>query len=210
MGWGWLKPVLKIGAAAAAPFTGGGSLAAMPVIDAIGGGATAASGAMTTDRSNKANLEATKLKLNQDQEQNYFKTLMDRDKAQNDNAASAFKRLLNVTYMGNPEGHVKTPGLAGQYSRAIAGPNDAQVNMSNGPLRDALYNRAAFLTDPLGGEAPTRTLDTSALDKTGKSGFWEKLLGIAGGAASAYGSLRGYADDEGEDDNSVPEWFKGN
>jgi hypothetical protein len=36
MGWGWLKPIAKIGAAVAAPFTGGASLAALPILDAAG------------------------------------------------------------------------------------------------------------------------------------------------------------------------------
>lgn len=182
------KGLLKGAAGVAAPFTGGASLAAIPMIDAIGSGLSASSNSMTNNRSQKGNIEAEKLRLNQNQESNYFNTLLDADKQKNANADSAFKRLLNITYMGNPEAHVKTPGVAGQYSRQIAGPSEAQVNMANGPLRDETYNRATYGTDPLAGQMMNRELDFSALDKTGKSSIFEKLLGIAGAGASAYGA----------------------
>jgi hypothetical protein len=183
------KGLLKGAAGVAAPFTGGASLAAIPMIDAIGGGLSAASNSMTNNRSQQGNIEDEKLRLGQTQERNYFDTLLDADKARNNNAESAFKRLLNITYMGNPEAHVTSPGVAGKYSRPIAGPSQAQVDMANGPLRDETYNRATYGTDPLQGQMPLRTQDYSALDNTGKSSIWEKLLGIAGAGASAYGQL---------------------
>lgn len=181
------KGLLKGAAVAGAPFTGGASLAAIPMIDAIGGGASAAADSMTNNRSQQGNIEAEKLRLNQGQENNYFNTLLDADKQRNQNADSAFKRLLNITYMGSPE-RVTTPGVAGKYSRPIAGVTPAQYDMAQGPLRDETYNRATYGTDPLGGQMPTRTLDFSALDKTGKSSIWEKLLGIGGSAAQMYGA----------------------
>lgn len=187
---GLLKGVAKGAAGVAAPFTGGASLAAIPMIDAIGSGLGAASNSMTNNRSQQGNIEDEKLRLGQTQERNYFDTLLEADKQKNANAQSAFKRLLNVTYMGNPDAHVTSPGIAGKYSRAIAGPSAAQVEMANGPLRDETYNRATYGTDPLQGQTPTRVQDYSAMDKTGKSSIWEKLLGIGGAASSAYGAVR--------------------
>lgn len=157
------------------------------VMDVAGAGMGAASDAMTADRSNAGNIEMQKLQMGQTQDRNYFNTMMDRDTAQRTNAGDAWKRLQQAAYLKG--GGMKSPGLAGPYSRPAPQVSpDAMTMASNPALKEALMSRATYQHDPFGGEMPTRTLDTTGLDKTAKSGFMEKLLGIAGGAATAYGN----------------------
>lgn len=188
---GFFSVLGKIGTGIGDLFTGGlASKAINPIIDAAGGGASAASQSMTNDRSNKANVEVEKIGLQQGQDRNFFNAMLDRDSAQRANAGDAWKRMLQASYVGG--GGMQSPGLAGAYSRPAPRPNAAMMSAANDPaLRQALLSRLNFQHDPYGGEMPTRGLDFAALDKTAKSGFWEKLLGIGGAAASAYGGLAG-------------------
>jgi hypothetical protein len=182
---GFFSVLGKIGAGIAAPFTGGASLAAIPMIDAIGSGLGAASQSMTDNRSNQGNIEVQKIGLQQGQDRNFFNAMLDKDAAQRANAGDAWKRLLRSSYVAG--GGMKSPGLAGAYSRPAPRPNASMVSAASDPaLRQALLSRVNYQHDPYGGELPTRGLDFAALDKTGKSGFWEKLLGIGGAAASGY------------------------
>lgn len=184
------KTLGKIAGVAAAPFTAGASLSALPMIDAIGGAAGSASEAMTNNRSNAANAEIQKIGMRQGQDRDFFGAMLDKDTAQRNNAGDAWKRMLQASHVAG--GGMKSPGLAGHYSRPAPAPNEDAVAMASDPtLRSALLSRANFEHDPYGGEAPTRDIDFSALDKTAKSGFWEKLLGIAGAGASAYGAATG-------------------
>lgn len=184
MGWGFLGSLAK----GLVKFIPGIGPVADTIMDVAGGAATAGAKAMTANRSNAGNVELEKLKLNQGQERNYFGTMLDKDSAQRANAGDAWKRLLQTSYVAN--GGMKSPGLAGAYSRPAPkiSPEMQQAAL-NPALRTALLSRADYTHDPFGGELPTRTLNTAALDKTAKSGFLEKLLGFGGAALTGLGAI---------------------
>lgn len=184
MGWGFLGSLAK----GLVKFIPGVGPVADTIMDVAGGALSKGSQSMTQGRSNQANTELDKLKLNQGQERNYFGTMLDKDAAQRANAGDAWRRLMQTSYVAN--GGMKSPGLAGPYSRpAPKIAPDMQQAAANPALREALLSRANYSHDPLGGEMPTRTLNTAALDKTAKSGFLEKMLGFGGAALTGLGAI---------------------
>lgn len=162
--WGWLKPVLKIGAAAAAPFTGGASLAAMPVIDAIGGAASSGAQGMAANRGANADLEVQRQQTN-----------INNESVRNKSAGDAWQQLLRMAYIGAPASQrVQSPGIS-RYSRPIAGPTAMQQTLANSQMiRKPLLDRASFNYNPV---------DWARLEKQQKQSGWEKVLGIIGAAS---------------------------
>jgi hypothetical protein len=184
VGWGFLGDIAK----AAVKFIPGVGPVADTIMDVAGGALSAGSKSMTEGRSNQANTELEKMKLQQLQDKSYFGTMLEKDAAQRTNAGDAWKRLMQTSYVAN--GGMKSPGLAGQYSRPAPtiSPEMRQA-AANPELFQALLSRANYTHDPLGGEAPSRMLDTAALDKTAKSGFLEKMLGIGGTVLGGLGAV---------------------
>lgn len=186
MNWGILG---KLGAAAAAPFTGGLSLSAIPAIDAIGAGAGAAAQGMAANRGAKTSLEMDKVAAGQQGQRDMLSALMQRDQAQQSAQPGALRQMMALNYLGDPSRQVQSPGLS-TYSKPLAGTPDATRDLAHDPaLLSALRERMTFQHDPLGGFMPSMP-NFSGADKAAKTGILEKILGIGGAAASAYGAAK--------------------
>lgn len=158
--------LLKVGAGVAAPFTGGASLAAVPMIDAIGAGVNGATQAAAANR-------GTKLQATMDAD-------MMRMRADEQNRAAmgdATKKLAQAAYIGRG-GASFTPTTPYSYSFAPSGASDAQ-KQGAALMEQEMLKR---MKNPVG---------VSDYDKAGKMGFWEKLGNVVGPAASMFGAAMG-------------------
>lgn len=123
---GFFGTLAKIGGVAAAPFTGGGSLALTAGLGAAGAGLGAMSQGMATNRGAKLNSQMDLARLLMERDQNYFSNQMDTAKTGFDqsirtaeegrtSASDAFRKLLASQRVLSPGAR---PQLAGQYSVA--------------------------------------------------------------------------------------------
>src|SRR5688572_18963852 len=98
---GLWSTLAKIGGVAAAPFTGGASLALPAVLEA--GGAMLSAGANASASNRGAQIEAAieQERLRQQQEQNYRDALVQREQEGRASATDAFKKLQQATYLMN-------------------------------------------------------------------------------------------------------------
>lgn len=159
----------KIGAGVAAPFTGGASLAAIPMIDAIGGAASAGSQAAASNR-------GTALQAMMDQD----RMRMAAADQQRTGESDILKKLAQTAYLksgGAQYGPTSTP--AGMLPTFGFGPRPASAEQMAGAstLEQELQKR---LTAP-----PMQLQDYASKMKPG---FWEKFGGILGAGAGAYGA----------------------
>ncbi len=110
MGWGWLG---KLGAGIAAPFTGGASLAAIPVIDAIGAGLGGASQASANNRGQRFNgqmdlaallmaRDRSMADLNAQADNDFFDQTVRREQENRTGRDDAWKKLLSAQRVTNP------------------------------------------------------------------------------------------------------------
>lgn len=109
MGWGWLKPVAKLGSIAAAPFTGGASLAALPAIDAVGAAMGAGSQANANNRGQQftGQLEMARIlnernRLNADADNDFFNQTVAREQENRAGRQDAWRKLLSAQRVTNP------------------------------------------------------------------------------------------------------------
>jgi hypothetical protein len=160
----------KIGAGVAAPFTGGASLGAIPLIDAIGAGASGAAKSMASNRGTAAELT---LDANKQFEDELLRRELNKRQDRNDALRqSVFSSLLSQYHPaqrpgGMPQSPFQGLGSVGMQATDFAG-------------QDALNRLKAGDTLP--------ALQRPDLSKYMNSSIWEKLLGIGGAAASAYGA----------------------
>lgn len=176
--WGWLKPIAKIGAGIAAPFTGGASLAAIPAIDALGQGAGAASQAAASNRGTKASLL---MDQNEDLERQLLAREADKRAAQRQAYAAAMmgERGQSWTPLARPA------GVPGSYN----GLTDASKGVSSELFNQAMARmRAPDMKAQSGMPAYRNLVQDKEFKKTLKPGFWEKLGGITSAAAPFVGS----------------------
>ncbi len=160
----------KIAAIGAAPFTAGSSLAALPAIDAIGAGLSSASQSMANNRGTAAELT---LDANDQFERQLIARELEKRNARNDALRqSVFGSLLSqyqapTRPAGMPQSPFTNLGATGTDAATFA-------------AQDALARLRAGDTLP--------SLQKLDLSKYTKSSIWEKLLGVSGAAASAYGA----------------------
>lgn len=153
----------KIGAIGAAPFTGGASLAALPLIDAVGAGINGATQAAASNR-------GTRLQAMMDQDQLQMAANRENRTAESD----VLKKLAQTGYLARGGAQFQ-PSTPYSYSFAPQGASDTQKQAAN-TLEAELMRRL---------QNPMRLQDYG---KQMQPGFWERLGGIIGPAASAYGA----------------------
>lgn len=184
----FFKPIAKVAAGVAAPFTGGASLAAIPALDALGKASGAAANSMASNRGTKAELML-------DQNSSLEKELLAREQEKRDARKSSYRdmmvgnRTMNYQPLQRPEGirgsytststtdGARTAGGA-LYNQALArmGAPDLSTYAANGGM--PAYNNLANNPEFQGAQ---------------KSGFLEKLLGI-GSVAAPIAGLFGKSD----------------
>lgn len=181
------KTLGKIGSFAAAPFTGGASLSAIPVIDAIGGGASSAADSMASNRGTQIDIEFEKLREKRQQEQDFFDAILRREQERRAAGNDAWKKLQQASYISN---WAPRPGPnVSPYTKPLVAPANDIVAMARTPEMWAELSKRAAYQDPYGGEMPTRAPDFTGVDKRRDPGFWEKLVGVAGAAAPIISSV---------------------
>lgn len=169
---GILKGIGKVGAVVAAPFTGGASLAAIPMIDAAGQVASAIGGGRAAGRQVEADanqrqdllrLQAAKLNLDAPGQRAH-------NSVQGDILANAQPISINgpITHTGG-----KMPRISGGLSPALLSDNSRQLGQN--------MSRQALLSQMQGDAfSPTPLPEANGFDK---------FLNIFGGATGALGSL---------------------
>jgi hypothetical protein len=163
----------KIGAGIAAPFTGGASLAAIPMIDAIGGGASSAAQSMANNRGSAAELT---LDANDQFERQLLARELEKRNARNDALRQSIFSSLLAQYQAPQR-------PAGMPASPFANLGAVGLDATQFAAQDALNRLRAGDTLP--------ALQRPDISKFTKSSIWEKLLGIGGAAASAYGAAYG-------------------
>lgn len=186
MGWGWLKPVAKIASVAAAPFTGGASLSALPAIDALGsiGAATgAASQAQASNRGTQFGGQLDLMKLLMDRDQQYQDMQIAREKEGRAGSGDAFRQLMAAQRVLSPR---QGPSISG-YTRAQ--PTDAARQGADALTREVMArleggNPLAQVTNrPVTNNDAGFRVDPNLL----KAGKMESLLGLLSPALSFLG-----------------------
>ncbi len=175
----WWKTLAQIGLVGAAPFTGGASLAAMPLVNAIGSGASAAADSMAKNR-------GTELSAGLDANKQFEDELLKREafnqQSQNNNLRQSVFSSLLAGY--------QPPARPAGITSAFASPGQPGQDALNFTAKDALAKLQ-------GGPALSLPTNTDMADpramaaQLSKSSAWEKLLGILGAGASAYGATAG-------------------
>lgn len=166
------KIAAPIGALAAAPFTGGTSLAWLPAAIGAGGAAlSSASGSMANNRGTSAELT---LDANRQFEDELLKREMEKRANRNDALKqSVFASLLSQYHPAQrPMGISQSP---------FQGLGDIGGQATNFAAQDALTRLKA------GDQLPA--LQRPDLSKFMNPSAWERILGIAGAGMGAYGAL---------------------
>jgi len=203
MGWGWLKTIGKIGSVAAAPFTGGASVAGLSVIDALGGAGKALQASSQASASNRGTkfegqLDYARLLAERDAENARLKAQADNDFVDNTikrevegraGRQDAWRKLLSAQNLMNP---AEMPNVS-PYAAAQRKPTDMErqgadalsaevlARLQGGnPMEDIRRRDPGLEFDPTALVDP-RLLDASKGEK--RKGWLGALLG---GASDAY------------------------
>jgi len=184
MGWGnFFGTIGKIGAGIAAPFTGGASLMAIPAIDALSKGAGSASQSMASNR-------GTKAEMMMDQNRDLESQLLAREAEKREAQANAYKNAMRSDMAVNWKPTVRPEGIPNiSYN---AGPSAAGRDIASTMFNQSKSRLGApDLQNQQGMQAYRNLANDKEFGKTQKSGFWEKLLGIASGVAPIAGAYLG-------------------
>jgi hypothetical protein len=172
----------------AAPFTGGGSLAALgkfaPVLAAAGAGAGAASNAMAGNRGAQIEAQLAQEDMRLRQSRDFYDQMLAREDEGRRSGADAWKRLMQVEYMSGAKGYEPPAGLK-SFGFGPKAPTETELAGAH-QVRDEVQKRL-YGGNPV--PAPTKPTPFTIDPKLLKSGIWEKILGIAGPAAQALGSF---------------------
>jgi hypothetical protein len=180
--WGTLGKIGgAIGGIAAAPFTGGGSLAALPAILGAGG---AALGAISQGKAQNrgaefgGQLDLERLLMERDAQ--FFNQNIAREQEGRAGASDAWRKLLSAQHTISP---TPRPNVS-PYSAAPRQATGAEMQGADALTQEVL----ARLTGGNPIAAPTQR-PLSVDPKLLKSGWLEKLAGYGGAGLSAYGAL---------------------
>jgi len=160
----------KLGAGVAAPFTGGASLGAIPLIDALGAGASNAAKSMAQNRGTSAELT---LDANKQFEDELMRRELEKRASRND----ALKQSVFASLLGQYQPAQRPVGMPQSPYQGLGAIGGQATSFA---AQDALNRLKA------GDQLPA--LARPDLSKFMKSSLWEKLLGIGGAAAGAYGA----------------------
>jgi hypothetical protein len=160
----------KLGAVAGAPFTGGASLAALPMIDALGKGASSAAQSMAGNR-------GTNAELTLDANDQFERELLARELEKRASRNDALRQSIFGSMLAQYHAPQRPAGISGSPFASLGATGMQAADFG---AADALRRLQAGDTLP--------ALERPDLSKFMKSSIWEKLLGIGGAAASAYGA----------------------
>lgn len=193
------KIALAAAPIAAAPFTGGGSLALLPTVLSAGGAvASAMSGSAAANRDAKATASLAQQKEQDQQQRDFQDQMIARETSDRAGQSDAWKKLQQASYVaGGGANQAPTMTTSGRalaptsFSPKAAGADEvAAATALQGQTRDDLM-AGRFHTN---GGAPTPltapkpfVFDPKLLDPS----IWEKLGGIAGPALGAIGGMMG-------------------
>jgi hypothetical protein len=167
---GFFSALGKIGSVVAAPFTGGASLAAIPMIDALGKGASSAAQSMANNRGSAAELEL-------DANDQFERQLLARELEKRNSRNDALRQSIFGSLLAQYQAPIRPAGMPSSPFASLGAVGTDAANLA---AQDALARLRAGDTLP--------ALQRPDLSKYTKSSIWEKLLGIGGAAASAYGA----------------------
>jgi hypothetical protein len=188
---GFWSSLAKIGGYAAAPFTGGASLAIPAALEA--GGAMLGAGANTSASNRGAQIEALieQEKLRQSADNSYRDAVIAREQEGRASVTDALRKLQQSTYLIH-RGDYK-PATVMSQGKAMQLPtfgfeprasSETEMTGAHG-LRNEVMKRLMGGNQVPEIERPTPfTIDPKLL----KGSIWEKLAGIAGPALSLYGA----------------------
>jgi hypothetical protein len=182
---GWLSAIGKglgaIGGIAAAPFTGGASLAALPAILGAGGAALGAiSQGQASNRGQEFGGQLDLERLLMDRDAQFQNQQIAREQEGRTSGKDAWRRLLSAQ-------HTISPGARPSLSPYSVAPRQA----TGAELQGADAMTQEVLARLMGGNPIAEpTQRPLAVDpKLLKSGWLEKLAGYGGAGLSAYGAL---------------------
>jgi hypothetical protein len=188
---GLWSTLAKIGGIAAAPFTGGASLALPAVLEAGGSMLSAGANASASNRGAQIEAAIEQERLRQQQQRDYRDALVQREQEGRASATDAFKKMQQATYLihrgdYNPA-TVTSQGQPMQLASFGFGPRASTETELTGShaLRNEVMQRLQGGNQIPEVQAPTPfTIDPKLL----KGSIWEKLAGIAGPALATYGA----------------------
>lgn len=192
MAWGWLA---KLGAVGAAPFTGGASLAALPVIDGVGAALGAGSQASATNRGQQfsGQMELARLlqdrdyrmgTLNAQADNDFFDQTVRREEENRAGRGDAWKKLLSAQRVTNPGARPQlspysvAPRQAthAETTAATALSEETRNRLLNGNPMPEVTRRTVTMGDPLA------TVDPNLL----RAGRGEQVSGWLAALLSGY------------------------
>lgn len=177
---GFFKGLGKIGAVAAAPFTGGASMTALPFLDAIGKGAGAASQSAAQNRGTQAELHMDL----QDQLENQ---LLSREFNTRAAQEAARKQSVMGDLAANWSPAARPTGIP---TISFGGPSARGQSAGSELFEQAMSRlRQPDIAQQTGMPAFKDLSKDPKFQKTQKSGFLEKLGGVAGFAAPIIGAF---------------------
>jgi hypothetical protein len=196
--------ILKIAPYAAAPFTGGASLAAVPFTSAIGSTASGAAKGMASNRGTQIDVGLAEQKVRQDQQDAYQRAQLAKSQEDRTSLTDAMKKLAVSEYRANaqpytpPVFHSNVAGVrdftpATPANLGIPGPmSDFERAGPAGMQQEIMKRLAGQSTMPVMPPNPYEAGNQYTVDpKLRKGGIWEKIFNILGPAASIYGAARG-------------------
>jgi hypothetical protein len=185
MGWGsFFKTVGKIGAGVAAPFTGGASLAAIPMIDGVSKGLGAGSQAAASNR-------GTKAEMMMDQNSDLERQLLAREAEKRSAQQGAYRAAMTGAHGTSWKPLARPAGIPGSYREMDPTSLDA-AKMLNQQGRMRLGADDLNSRDSMSGMPAYRDLSKDKqFQKTLDPGFWEKLAGVGSAVAPIVGGIFG-------------------
>lgn len=181
--WGGLGKVLgAVAPIAAAPFTGGASLAALPgILGAAGQGLGALSQGQAQNRGAQFEGQLALEKLLMERDQQGFSNAIAREQEGRAGSTDAFRKLLAAQRVSNPGAR---PQLS-PYSVAPRQATGAELQGADALTQEVL----ARLTG--GNPIPQFSAHQNVVDpKLLKAGFWEKLAGYGGAGLTALSAFK--------------------
>lgn len=182
MGWGFLKGLGKIAAIGAAPFTGGASLTALPMIDGI-------SNALGSGAQSAASNRGTKAELMLDQNSDLERQLIAREEEKRSAQGNAYRNAMLGSRAATWKPSARPSGVPGSYAQT----NAQGANLAGNELfkQAMLRMQAKDMQDQSGMPAYRNLANDKDFKKTMNPGFLEKLAGFGSAVTPLVGAAFG-------------------
>lgn len=172
----------KLAAIGAAPFTGGASLAAVPMIDAIGSTLSSAAKGSADQRVGENSQAATAAQIAGTQANQQFQNQLASSNYSNQSADRATKRAILMALMGGAQD--ASIDLPSRIPKVTINGGMRPSSLLGGDNRQLLMSLMGSQMD-----APTPTYQAPAAYQPAQAGKVEKGLGAAGLGLSLYGQI---------------------